>query len=62
MFAATALLYKQFSHYCTRTCASTIELSALPNVDVFPLRNKHCYYVLIDTVNLFWSNLYCKKC
>jgi len=22
------------------------------SVDVFPLRNEHCYYVLIDTVKL----------
>jgi len=25
---------------------------ALPNVDVFPLRNEHCFYVLIDTLKL----------
>jgi len=30
--------------------------SCLPNVDVFPLRNEHCYYVFIDTVKLLWYN------
>jgi len=34
---------------------------ALPNVDVFPLRSEHCFYVLIDTVKLLWCNLYCEK-
>jgi len=29
-------------------------------MDVFPLRNKHCYF-LIDTLKLLWSNLYCEK-
>jgi len=28
---------------------------------VFPLRNKHCYYGLMDTVRLLWCNLYCEK-
>jgi len=31
------------------------------NVGVFPLRNEHCYYVLIDTVKLLLCNLYCEK-